>query len=521
MKRVLSAAALSLLLFGSAAAGAQTLRVALPGDVASTEFTTKHDENTAAVLHQILEPLVAYKEDMTIGPLLAESYTVSPDGRTYTFKLRDGIKFHNGAKLTSAEVKWSWDRYRTTDWGTRCRGQFDGSEEIYLRPTQINSVEAPDVKTVVFHLEWASPLFLHQMASNYCIAGILHPSSVGSDGAWVKPVGTGPFRLKSWVKGEATELERFPDYAARGEASSGFTGNKRAKVEQIRFVTIADPAKVKTALEAGEIDMAINIPLSLQDELKTDKKLRIYPQERLAWQQIVLQGRHDPLLKDRRMRQALAYAIDRGKIAEIATHGLVKPNPSAVAHGTPYFTAAHEKALPYDPARAKKLLAEVGYKGEPIQIQASKMPYPTFFDVATAVVAQWQAAGINASVQEVDWATQDKNYAANKFQASALAFSMRTDPALMYSAMVGQKTDHAWYLWEDPAADLWVSQASLESDKAKRQSLFDRVHAKMIEATPTLGLFNYFTIDAASERVRAYRTFAMGLPRFWLVELAK
>jgi peptide/nickel transport system substrate-binding protein len=503
------------LLSGVATAAGKVLRVGVSTGVKSSEFTTKHDEVTGAVLHHVYEPLVAYRDDMSIGPMVAERYEVSNDGKTYTFKIREGIVFHNGAPVTSAEVKWTWNRYLSRDWGDRCRGHFDGSEEIYLRPSHVLSVEAPDPRTVVFRLASPNGLFLHQMASNYCITGILHPDSVNADGSWKQPIATGPYQLTSWEKDGAAVLTRFAGYKPRKEPMSGLAGAKEAKLDELRFVPFPDRQSLAQGLIEGKVDVLLDLNLEAYDSMKSKQGVVLYPQERLAWQQLLIQTRHDPLLRDPKLRQAIAYAIDREKITKIVAHGLVQPNPSAVARRSPYHTAAQDVSLGYNPDRAKALLRESGYQGQPITIQASRAPYEVFYQSAVLAAEMLNAVGINAVVKEVDWATQDKNYGANEFQITSMSFSMRTDPALMYSAIIGQKTDHKWYLWEDSEADLWTGQAAYASDPAQRQRLFDQIHAKMIDSTPTIGLYNNFRIDVSSDKVQGYKTHPMGIPRFW------
>lgn len=183
MKGAIAMALVVSLWAGGTTASGQLLRVGITSGIAAAEPANKHDETTGAFLHQFLESLVAYREDMTVGPLLAQRIDVSDDGKSYTFTLREGLQFHNAAPVTSAEVRWSWERYLTRDWGTGCRGMFDGSGPAYLRPSHVLKIETPDIRTVVFHLNSPNGLFLHQMASHYCITGILHPQSANADGS--------------------------------------------------------------------------------------------------------------------------------------------------------------------------------------------------------------------------------------------------------------------------------------------------------------------------------------------------
>ena len=168
----------------------------------------------------------------------ARASTSRSDGKTYTFRLREGVRFHNGAPLTSAEVLWSWKRYLDpkTDW--RCLPDVDGRNGL-----KIEAVEAPDARTVTMRIDKPSALFLDTLARTDCgMAGILHPDSVGPDGAWKQPVGTGPYMMGPWQRGQHVTLNRFDGYVSPGDTPDGYVGRKRPLAASARFVVIPDAA---------------------------------------------------------------------------------------------------------------------------------------------------------------------------------------------------------------------------------------------------------------------------------------
>ena len=150
---------------------AAVLTVAQPADIRSTNPGVNRDNTTDGVVLNIVEGLVGYRENGTVGPLLAKSVDLSPDGLTYTFTLRDGVKFHNGATLTSADVIWNWQRYMDpkTDW--RCRSDFDGRNGL-----KVTDVSAPDAKTVVMKVDRKSAVFLDSLARTDCGLSLIHIS---------------------------------------------------------------------------------------------------------------------------------------------------------------------------------------------------------------------------------------------------------------------------------------------------------------------------------------------------------
>ena len=246
--------ALGVVALGAAIAQAQadtTLRVGLNADIRSTEPGVNRDENTDTVMLHIVEGLVAHREDASVGPLLAREVQVSDDGLTYTFKLREGVRFHNGATLTAADVKWTWSHYLNPQTQWRCLAEFDGRGGA-----KITNISTPDPLTVVFQLDQPSGLFLASMARPDCGGGgILHPDSVAADGRWKAPIGTGPFTLAQWKPGQSVELARFKDYSARDDAADGFTGKKQALVDTVRFMIIPDAASAKAALLSNNVDL--------------------------------------------------------------------------------------------------------------------------------------------------------------------------------------------------------------------------------------------------------------------------
>ena len=197
-EKLIVAVILTLPLMAVAAFGAE-VRVALNADIRGTMPGTNRDSNTDTIVLHLVEGLVAYREDGTVGPLLSERVDISDDGLTYTFTLREGVKFHNGETLSAKHVIWSWKRYMdsATDW--RCQKDFSGGD------VKIESITEVDARTIRFVINKPSGLFLVNMARPDCgMAGIIHPSSVAADGSWVGPVGTGPFMVESWKKAKAS-----------------------------------------------------------------------------------------------------------------------------------------------------------------------------------------------------------------------------------------------------------------------------------------------------------------------------
>ena len=250
------AAGLISLFFWAAPVQAEiVLRARLNADILTTEPGDRRDENTDAVLMHVVEGLVASREDGSVGPLLASGWTVSPDGRTYTFNLRSDVVFHNGAPLTSAEVVWTLNRYFRS--ASRWRCKLDFSDQGI---GNLVSITAPDAHTVVVALDRPAPLFLKILSRTDCTGtGILHPDSVGPDGLWREPIGTGPFKIGVWRRNQFVELIGFEGYASLPGAVDGYTGGKKALVDRVMLLVIPDGSAATAALLRGSLDVLDNL----------------------------------------------------------------------------------------------------------------------------------------------------------------------------------------------------------------------------------------------------------------------
>jgi len=490
------------------------ITISLNTDIRGTNPGVGRDANTDAVMHQIVESLVGYAEDLSIKPVVAESYAVRDDGRTYVFTLREGLKFHNGAPVTSAEVKWSWGRYLdpATQW--KCTSWFrEGDDSSSGEASVVTAIDTPDPLTVVFHLARPSTLFLDRMANVQCISAILHPESVDAEGNWVKPIGTGPYALETWKHGEYIELQRFDGYLPRSGAEDGLSGRKLALAERVRFVVSPDAAATKAALLGNQIDIFHNVPLSSLEDYRNSPHTVLDQSPTLSWSALLLQTR-DPLLKDVRIRRAIAMAINRKQIAEYNTYGFASVNSSAIPVGVASHTAEQDKWYAYDPQKSRALLREAGYHGQPVHIQTNRK-YPNMYSNSIVIQAMLQAIGMNAQIDVLDWASQLSNYFAGKFQLSAFSFSALANPALRYYKLIGSKDVRPVYQWEDPRAMDLLQKALNTYDTAQRQEIYTELHELMIEDVPIIGLYNAHTATAMQDSVRGYRAWPLNLPRLW------
>lgn len=514
MNRFLASACLLPLLAGTALA--QSVTVAVQADVRSINPGVNRDDGTDDFALQMVEGLVGYDEGGTPQPLLAEKVDLSADGKTYTFALRRGVKFHNGAEFTSADVLWNWARYmdKKTDW--RCTSEFDGRSGL-----KVESVTAPDAHTVVMTLDKPNALFLDTMARTDCaMTAILHKDSVKADGSFDKPIGTGPFKFGEWKRSEYFSMTAFEGYVPlRTDGKvDGYVGSKRPLLKEVKFLVVKDPATVKAGLTSGALDLSEILPSDVE-EIRKLPNLTVVTAP-TAVRHVLLIQTTDPVMGKQKIRQAIAAALDMDEVVATASDNLGQTNTSPIYSRSAYFGAVEKQGHSYDPARAKKLLAEAGYKGETIAILANKRPRVPSFPAAVVVQSMLQSVGIKAEIEVLDWATQLDRYNKGNYQMQSFSFSARFDPAHAFEQFSGPKDKQPRKVWDNPQAQAKIDRLTAIADKAERQTLVDELHKQVIDEVPLIFMFNGVDAIAHSKTVAGFQPWQSKL-RMWEVTAAK
>ncbi|HFP9403157.1 TPA: ABC transporter substrate-binding protein [Raoultella planticola] len=511
MKKILSAVALLMPGLMAQAADNNVIRFALNQDIRSSQPGVNRDGNTDDVLMHVVEGLVGYRENGTVGPMLASSWEVSDEGKTYTFHLRDGVKFHNGDTMTAQDVVWSWKHWTDPKTQWRCLREFDGSGLI-----QVTDVSAPDNATVVMKLAKPVALFLDTLARTDCgAAAVISPKSVGPEGDWVTPIGTGPFVFGDWKHGEYVSLKRFADYSALPGKPDGFVGGKKALVDEVRFMTIPDAATVKAGLQSGAVDLAQVSPIDGSD-LKKDPNisLEVAPN---AQRHVMLIQTDDPLLKNVKLRQAIASALDSEQIALGTSQNMAHASNSNISVASAFYSNVQKQGYQYDPARTAQLLKEAGYKGQPLEIIANKRATVPSFDMAIIIQAMLQGAGINAHVTTMEWATQLERYQSGRYQMMTFTYSARFNPALAFEQIVGDKTRQKRKVWGDPLAIAQTDKLATLDDPVQIQVLTDKLHQQMIADVPLIIFYPGLDIVAHRTVISGYKSWLAAAARLWNV----
>jgi peptide/nickel transport system substrate-binding protein len=290
-------------------------------------------------------------------------------------------------------------------------------------------------------------------------------------------------------------------------------------VDAVKFMIIPDPATTKAAVLSGAVDAAQVLDSDLL-ELSKSPNVEVKTTSTGVKEVILFQTR-DPLLGKPKIREAISHAIDMRQLVPAVSSGLARPNASVIHATSPYYGDEQRQGYRYDPALARKLLQEAGYKGEPIKLITNKRAGRPSFDIALISQQMMQAVGLNAQIEVLEWATQLDRYNKGNYQMMVFSYSARLDPALSYEQFSGPKDKQPRKVWENPQALAMIDQASTTSQDSERRRSFDALHKSFLQDVPMIMIYNEVEVDAQSRRVQGYTPWVATKPRLWEVKVAR
>ena len=337
-------------------------------------------------LYNVFETLTKINPDGSVTPLLAESWEVSPDLTTYTFRLRRNVKFHNGEPFNARTVKFAFDRAGAEKSTNKDKRTFANL-----------STQVVDDYTVVLLTKEIDPDFPFLMGQ--ATAAIVEPKSADSN--MTKPVGTGPYVLENWVKGSSITLRKWPEYRNAGQI----------RFNRVTFRFISDPAAQVAALLAGDVDAFPRVtPRSVQ-QFKGNNRFQVVVSGSRAKTILAINNRKKPF-DDVRVRRAVAMAIDRKAVVQGAGDGYGAPIGSHYPPSAPGYVDV-TGVNPYNPERARALLKEAGVT-TPLEVTITLPPPPYARQGGEVIASQLAKVGITARLQNVEWAQWLSNVYGNK-----------------------------------------------------------------------------------------------------------
>ncbi|MCC6719424.1 MAG: ABC transporter substrate-binding protein [Acetobacteraceae bacterium] len=441
-------------LFAAALAGAATAQVLEVAVDASPVGLDPH-RATAFSTFQIIngtiyEGLTAIDKDLRVQPGLAASWTIAPDGKTYTFKLRPGMTFHDGSKVEAADVVATIHRVLSKEIAS----------PLASRLAALDTATAPDAATVVLHLKEPSAPLLVSIAT---IAIVPRSMETEKEALQRAPIGTGPFKFKEWQANGFVALEKNPHYWRAGAP----------KLDGVKFNIVPESATRQVGISSGQYSMLPNIDAATALQLKGKPGVKLAETLELAYSFVAVNTSRPPF-DNAKVREAVNYALNRQEIIAAALFGAGVPagplSPALKDWATP--TSAFP-CYKYDPAKAQALLKEAGHTA-PVAISINVLPRQDIRDIAQVVQAQLNKAGFKVELknQELGQFIQDWRNSNFDMFASANAGSPDPDDYFYRTFRTGGSTNV--FKYSNPEIDGLLDTARTMQDAAQRRAAYDK-----------------------------------------------
>ena len=427
------------------------------------------------ILYALHDALVKPMPGSMMSPSLAEGWTVSADQKTYEFKLREGLKFHNGDPFTADDVKFSFHRAK-------------GSKALHEKVKEVTVLGPARVR---FQLNDPWPDFMTYYGTMVSGAGWIVPKKyverVGDDGFKRAPVGLGPYKFVSHTPGVELVMDAHEGY-----------WRKMPSVKRLIFKSVPESTTRMAMLKRGEVDVAYLLDVPQAQEVKRDPNLKLAFSGGIATWYLDFLDQWDPKSPwaDRRVRLAANYAIDRQALSDAETLGASKPAGNHVPRTFEF--ALPIEPYPYDPVKAKQLLAEAGY---PNGFDAGELhQLPPYFSLGEAIVGYFQAVGIRTRMRPMERAAYLALIASKKAKGVCVCTSsLYGNAASRMSEVI--PSDGAYAYGGYPDIDALFKQQALETDKKKREAMLHQIQRLVYERVRYGPIFEYMWPSGVGPRV--------------------
>ncbi|HLN60603.1 MAG TPA: peptide-binding protein [Symbiobacteriaceae bacterium] len=445
--------------------------------------------------------LFEFDEKWEPKPYVAESWSASADGLTWTIKIKQGIKFQDGSDLTADDVVFTYKSIMDKD--------YTGPRASYVK--SFKDISAPDKYTVKVDLKEPYAALLNNLN-----LGILSKKQFEStpvkdfdkNPVTMKPMGAGPYKFVEYVRGQYVTLKRNENWFMNKEIPNA------PYIDTITMKIIPEDATAEAALENGEIDVLPTPDPTNVSRLEKDfaNKIGLYNYERNGWGYMTLNVTR-PHLNDKLVRQALTYGLDRQSIIDSVMDGraVIPAGP------IPNVSWAYDpsiKAAPYDPAKAKQLLEQAGYKmnasgimeknGQPLKLTFYASSGSALIEgIGSIARKNWKEIGVDLDVQLMDFNAMMDNYLKpGKFDISFSGFSLGLDPDQMSMFHSSQVNGFNRGRYSNPEVDKLLEAGVKESDPAKRKAIYSDYQKKLVDDAPVILVYANKYTDAGSKKVK-------------------
>lgn len=459
------------------AQGAGILNFGLAGNPDTLDPQKTSGTLTFQVVKSFYDTLAEPDATGKIVPALAESWSVSADGLVWTFKLRQGVTFHNGQAFTSKDVKATFDRIKNEAFASPKRNEF----------APIKTVSAPDARTVVFTLGAPYAPLLSSLASGW---GAILPSGLIESGHnfGAEPVGTGPFKFTKWVRDNKISMVKNESYWIKG----------LPKLAGVEFNIVPERAIQIQGLLSGAIEAVEFVDPEDLPVLKANNKVAIKKELTSLIMVMAMNCSRAPFT-DLRVRQAVNYAVDKQLVLDVA-YGGGKVGSTFLDTGNAYYTD-FSSLYPYNPEKAKQLLKEAGVGNKELTIYVAQN-YPLHVKAAELIQQMLADVGMNVKLQMVDWSTWLSSvYSGGNYDFTVIGHTGKLDPD---GTLAGYGTGKYVKWVNQPVADL-LKKAVTISDFDARKKLYTEALETMAKEVPFVYLGTSYRYVATRSNVSEFR----------------
>ncbi len=482
---------------GAAAAGTPkrggTAVIAIDSDPDTLNLALTTGYSSGDVASKIFEGLTRLDNKFEPQPALATSWTVAPDGKTYTFKLRPGVKWHDGKDLTATDVKFTFEEVLA---------KFHPRTSATLR--RMDGIDTPDPQTVVLRLKEAyAPLLLQLTAFDAPIipAHVYGSGDVTKHEANQRPVGTGPFKFSEWNRGASLKVVRNETY---WEAP-------RPYLDAIIFQVVPQGPNRSTGLETGEIDFVVDFYLAKADvgRLSTNAKLQSRRGQGTPAINFIMTNTRTAALAKKEARQALAYAINRKTLVDQAMGGLGRQGVGAFGDGFKWLVnedVSFAKKYPNDVQKAKDLLTAAGVAQNTTLRLVYDAARPQFVAGAQIVRDNLRQVGLNVDLQPLERSVMiQKVFSDKEYDLTFQSYSSSGDPSIGYHRMYVTTDSKAQFTnasgYSNPKVDELLDKAAVAPNQAERARLYKEAQVILNDDLPSIVLFDEEGIDFATKKL--------------------
>ncbi|MDT5326482.1 MAG: peptide/nickel transport system substrate-binding protein [Mycobacterium sp.] len=445
------------------------------------------------VLENVFDTLVEPDQNLEMRPALAQSWSVSSDQLWWNFHLRKGVTFQDGSPFTADDVVYSYRRI------------IDEKLANVDKFSAVTEVTAPNEDTVLIRVNQPTPNLLTNLGGFKGMA-IVQRKNVESGQIATHPVGTGPFAFASQKSGDSIILR----------ANENYWGPP-PKVPGVTFRFISEPSTALSALQAGEIDWTDSIPTQRVAQLKNDDSIKLAVTPSNDYWYLALNEAREPW-KDARVRQALAYAIDRKAIVQATSYGTATANQLAIPEGNPWYTPYD--TYRYDINKAKSLLGEAGASPENLDMLVTS-EYPETVTAAQVIADNLKPLGITVNIRTVDFATWLDEQNNGNFDMLMMGWLGNIDPDDFYYAQHHTDGSSNAQKFSNPDVDRLLDAGRVEVNQQARHDDYAKAATIIADQVSYIYLYNPSVIQAWTTNLSGYDARRDGAIRFRTASLTR